>query len=63
MQFNQIWLKKHSSNHFIIIKNTSDHIERLNISFDKEGIKQFLLSTRFLFQRLDRVQFFSKNAN
>ncbi len=52
-------VKKTSTNHFIIIKNTSDHIERLKISFDKESIKQFLLSTRFLFQGLDRVQFFS----
>ena len=55
-------VKKVSANHFIIINNTSDHIERLNIKFDKEGIKQFLLSTRFLFQGLDRVQFFSEDA-
>ena len=56
-------VKKVSSSHFIIIKNTSDHIERLEVDFDEEGIKQFLLSTRFLFQGLDRVQFFSKDAN
>ena len=56
-------VKKVSSSHFIIIKNTSDHIERLEVAFDEEGIKQFLLSTRFLFQGLDRVQFFSKDAN
>ena len=56
-------VKKVSSNHFIIINNTSDHIERLGVEFDEEGIKQFLLSTRFLFQGLDRVQFFSKNAS
>jgi len=55
-------VKKVSSNHFIIINNTSDHIERLGIKFNKEGIKQFLLSTRFLFQGLDRVQFFSEDA-
>ena len=55
-------VKKVSVNHFIIINNTSDHIERLGVDFDKEGIKQFLLSTRFLFQGLDRVQFFSKNS-
>ncbi len=55
-------VKKVSTNHFIIINNTSDHIERLGVSFNKEGIKKFLLSTRFLFQGLDRVQFFSKNA-
>ncbi len=55
-------VKKVSASHFIIINNTSDHIERLGVEFDKEGIKKFLLSTRFLFQGLDRVQFFSKNA-
>ncbi len=55
-------VKKVSTSHFIIINNTTDHIERLEVEFDKEGIKQFLLSTRFLFQGLDRVQFFSKNA-
>ena len=56
-------VKKVSANHFIIINNTSDHIERLEVDFDEEGIKQFLLSTRFLFQGLDRVQFFSKEAD
>ena len=55
-------VKKVSENHFVIINNTSDHIERLGVQFDEEGIKQFLLSTRFLFQGLDRVQFFSKSA-
>ena len=55
--------KKTSSSHFIIIKNTSDHIERLGISFNKKSINQFLLSTRFLFQGLDRVQFFSVDGN
>ena len=56
-------VKKVSANHFIIINNTSDHIERLEVDFDEEGIKQFLLSTRFLFQGLDRVQFFSNEAD
>ena len=55
-------VKKVSASHFIIIKNTSDHIERLGVEFNKQGINQFLLSTRFLFQGLDRVQFFSKNG-
>ena len=32
---------------------------RLNINFNSSEIKTFLLSTRFLFQSLDRVQFFS----
>ncbi len=56
-------VKKTSASHFIIIKNTSDHIERLGVNFDKESINQFLLSTRFLFQSLDRVQFFSTNGD
>ena len=56
-------VKKTSENHLIIIKNTSDHIERLEIEFNRDGIKQFLLSTRFLFQGLDRVQFFSTSGN
>ncbi len=52
-------VKKRTSNHYIIIKNTVDHLERLNISFNAEDIRTFLLSTRFLFQSLDRVQFYS----
>ncbi len=55
-------VKKTSASHFIIINNTSDHIQRLGIEFNENGIKQFLLSTRFLFQGLDRVQFFSRNG-
>ena len=56
-------VKKTSASHFIIINNTSDHIERLGVEFNKEGIKQFLLSTRFLFQGLDRVRFFSESSD
>ena len=56
-------VKKVSASHFIIINNTSDHIERLGVEFNKEGIKQFLLSTRFLFQGLDRVQFLSEKGD
>tara|TARA_Y100000996_G_scaffold408236_1_gene386988 strand:- start:246 stop:1781 length:1536 start_codon:yes stop_codon:yes gene_type:complete len=52
-------VKKRTANHSLIIKNTSDHLERLKISFNKESITQFLLSTRFLFQSLDRVQFYN----
>ena len=44
-----------SKQHTRIINNTSDHIQRLNIEFSKEGVTNFLLSTRFLFQNLDRV--------
>ena len=39
-------VKNRSTQHSKIIKNTSDHIERLGVEFDKKGIKQFLLSTR-----------------
>ena len=52
-------VKKRASNHYIIINNTVDHLKRLQVNFNAEDIKTFLLSTRFLFQSLDRVQFFS----
>ena len=42
----------------MIINNTSNHIERLQIKFERKNVKEFLLSTRFLFQNLERVQFF-----
>ena len=45
--------------HTIIINNTSNHLERLSIEFNKESLKNFLLSTRFLFQNLERVQFYN----
>ena len=56
-------VKKRVTNHNIIINNTVDHLERLNIEFNSEEIKTFLLSTRFLFQSLDRVQFYSIKGN
>ena len=52
-----------SDQHSRIIFNTSNHINRLNIEFDKEGVTNFLLSTRFLFQNLDRVQLYDLNSN
>jgi two-component system sensor histidine kinase ChvG len=52
-----------STNHLVVIKNTTDHLERLNIDFDEKGISTFLLSARFLFQSLDRVQFFNLDGN
>ena len=51
-------VKDRSANHKIIIKNTVDHIERLGIEYTNSGIRTFLLSTRFLFQSLDRVRFY-----
>ncbi len=52
-----------SSNHKIIINNTKENLERLNIDYTKKGIREFLLSTRFLFQSLDRVQFYDLLGN
>ena len=52
-------VKQRTANHTYVINNTSDHLERLNIQFNKKGINTFLLSTRFLFQGLDRVQFYN----
>ena len=56
-------IKKRTADHSIIINNTIDHLQRLNIDFNEKDIKTFLLSTRFLFQGLDRVQFFDINGN
>ena len=56
-------IKKKTSKHIQIIDNTINHIERLNIKFEKDEISRFLLSTRFLFQSLDRVQFFDNDLN
>lgn len=56
-------VKDRASNHTVIINNTKDHLERLNINFNKEELNKFLLSTRFLFQNLDRVQFFSEDGD
>ena len=55
-------IKKKTSNHIRVIDNTVDHLKRLKVEFNQEDIKQFLLSTRFLFQNLDRV-IFVNNAN
>mgnify|MGYP001260362652 FL=1 len=56
-------IKKKTSNHIKIINNTVNHIQRLEIKFNKKDIQQFLISTRFLFQNLDRVIFFDKQFN
>ena len=56
-------VKSRSDQHLRIIKNTSDHIKRLNIKFSKKNITEFLLSVRFLFQNLDRVQFYDIESN
>ena len=56
-------VKDRSSNHKIVINNTKENLERLNIEYTKKGIREFLLSTRFLFQSLDRVQFYDLSGN
>jgi len=56
-------VKNRSINHEKVISNTSDHIDRLNIQFTKESATNFLLSTRFLFQNLDRVQLYDLDSN
>ena len=56
-------VKKRANQHSKIIKNTSDHINRLNIKFNKKSAREFLLSTRFLFQNLDRVQLYDLKSN
>jgi len=56
-------VKNKSINHLVVIKNTSDHLERLNINFNEKNLSTFLLSARFLFQNLDRVQFFNLGGN
>jgi len=52
-------IKNRSNQHIKIIDNTSDHINRLKVEFTKESMTEFLLSTRFLFQNLDRVQLYN----
>ena len=52
-------IKKKSSNHIKIINNTIDNLDRLEVEFNEEDIRKFLFSTRFIFQGLDRVIFFT----
>ena len=56
-------IKKKATNHIKVIDNTIDHIKRLKIEFNKDDIRKFLFSTRFLFQNLDRVIFLDKKFN
>ena len=54
---------KKTSTHIEVINNTTDHIKRLKIEFNEEDLRKFLFSTRFLFQSLDRVQFYDLSGN
>ena len=56
-------IKSRTTDHHIIINNTADHLERLNINFNASEIKTFLLSARFLFQSLDRVKFYNTEGD
>ncbi len=50
-----------TANHIQIIDNTIEHIKRLKVKFNEEDIRKFLVSTRFLFQNLDRVIIFDSD--
>tara|TARA_Y100001958_G_scaffold156939_1_gene150797 strand:+ start:741 stop:2264 length:1524 start_codon:yes stop_codon:yes gene_type:complete len=56
-------VKDRAADHKIIISNTVDHLKRLNVEYSNDGIRTFLLSTRFLFQSLDRVQFYDASGD
>ena len=56
-------IKKKTSNHIKVIDNTVDHIKRLKVEFNEDGIRKFLFSTRFLFQNLDRVILLDEKFN
>ena len=51
-------IKNKTVNHIDILNNTIENINRLNVKFNENDIRNFLFSTRFLFQNLDRVQIF-----
>ena len=54
-------IKDKTSNHIEILKNTIENIIRLKVNFNENEIRNFLFSTRFLFQNLDRVQIFDSD--
>ena len=56
-------IKNKSTNHSKIIDNTIGHLTRLNIEFSREGIRNFFLSTKFLFQTIDRAIIFDNDFN
>ena len=54
-------IKNKVSNHIQIINNTTDHLKRLKINLNIKKSGKFLVSTRFLFQNLDRVVLFDSD--
>tara|TARA_B100000674_G_scaffold290051_1_gene240415 strand:+ start:688 stop:2223 length:1536 start_codon:yes stop_codon:yes gene_type:complete len=56
-------IKAKQSKHIEILNNTTEHLDRLNIGFNEDEIRNFLFSIRFLFQNLDRVTIFDNKYN
>ena len=54
-------IKDKTSNHIDVLNNTIENLNRLKVEFNEFEIRNFLFSTRFLFQNLDRVQIFDNN--
>tara|TARA_Y100000590_G_scaffold2225_1_gene2913 strand:- start:4534 stop:6066 length:1533 start_codon:yes stop_codon:yes gene_type:complete len=54
-------IKGKTLNHIKTLNNTIQNLNRLRIEFNENDIRKFLISTRFLFQNLDRVQIFDDN--
>ncbi len=56
-------IKNKTSNHIKTLNNTVENINRLKIKFNETDIRDFLFSTKFLFQNIDRVQVFDNSFN
>jgi len=56
-------IKNKSSIHVRTINNTIENINRLKVNINETDVRKFLISTRFLFQNLDRVQLFDDKFN
>tara|TARA_Y100000591_G_scaffold168722_1_gene145491 strand:- start:372 stop:1907 length:1536 start_codon:yes stop_codon:yes gene_type:complete len=56
-------IKAKQTKHIEILNNTIGHLSRLKIGFNQDEIRNFLFSTRFLFQNLDRVTIFDNDFN
>ena len=56
-------IKDKTSNHIDVLNNTIENLNRLKVEFNEFEIRNFLFSTRFLFQNLDRVQIFDSKYN
>ena len=56
-------IKNKTASHIKIIDNTTQNIKRLKIKYSSENIREFLFSTKFLFQSIDRVQIFDSELN